>query len=229
MKNNTKRRISKILQKNKMVIGLGVVAILVGFVGSGYMLYTNARQADLAKVASAEAREAEARLKRSEASTPDIKTIAPTPPTPKAQPTESYSPNSIAGEKERMKDPEYRKKNLAPFAIRSVTIYGNNVLSCEIGEGKIYTQYAVITTNYALGGTVSWQLEARQNGTVSVLLSKTGTVADLEGIYETPNLAGYSTPKSSPDSGIRVHVTSPNDIASAWYSPTSCPSPTMGS
>lgn len=104
-------------------------------------------------------------------------------------------------------------------------MYGNNVLSCEIGNPILMTQYAVIGTNYAQGGVIIWQLEARQNGAISVLRSGSGTVADMVGAYDTPNLAGSTLNKVSPDAGIRVRVTSPNDIASAWYSPSVCPSP----
>ena len=210
--------------KNRLSVGVVFATIVV--LASGVLMVATDYRQEIDSAIRVQSQTIAAPRATTDASTTDIATATPAP-TPSPPVAVKPTPESLnKAEKPKTKDSVGRKE-LAPLAVRSVTTYGNNILNCNIGPATIHTQYAVIVTNYAKGGAIRWQLEGRQNGAIQVLVAGVGTTEDLGGTYQTPNLFSYSTPRLADDSAIRVHITAPNDIASAWYSPASCPNPQM--
>ncbi|RYF43003.1 MAG: hypothetical protein EOO38_19200 [Cytophagaceae bacterium] len=97
---------------------------------------------------------------------------------------------------------------------------------CTSGVRRLYLGYAYIhTTPYP--GIVNWQIEARRNNAVSVIRSGSVDMGLYGGSYEIKNTFDMYTQVSSSDVAIRLHVTSPSDMSSAWFTaePMSAGSP----
>ncbi len=133
--------------------------------------------------------------------------------------------HSIDAEKERRKNDT---SWMEPLSIRLIDNGGGYYCGWVWnGEGMplkqevtIYLQRAYIWTNSHRGGTIQWQIEERQNGAITTLYKSSGTVANMQGVYETPSLYDYKIQVTNPDSAIRLKVTAPNTIASNWYTAT---------
>ncbi len=114
--------------------------------------------------------------------------------------------------------PQTRTNTPPPDALLPLMVIGfsaNTYASCS-GLGF---SYAYININQSAAGTIHWQIEARQSGAVSVIGAGDITIAERTGAYQLGNLEQYKVPLKSDDSAIRLHITSPNDIASAWFTP----------
>jgi hypothetical protein len=218
-------QLKKFYRKNQLATNLVVAAVLIAGVGSAVtgIIYNAPTKVDSA-ISSANRTPIPTAKKKPavvEASPSAISDSTPTEQSKSAKP--SYSPDSIMGEKERMKDPAYRKANLAPMKVISVTSYARSAVNCDSYGKTLRIQYVIIMTNHALGGTIRYQLEERQNGAINVLFAGAGSVEDLNGHLETPSLYAYGASGNNADSAIRVHVTSPNDVSSPWYVTGDCP------
>jgi hypothetical protein len=69
-----------------------------------------------------------------------------------------------------------------------------------------------------IGGELHWQAEANINGVISVINSGSATLAPKQGTYDIPQFDNRELLYTGHTSDIllRVHITSPNDVATEW-------------
>lgn len=105
---------------------------------------------------------------------------------------------------------------LAPLKV--IGFIAGTYVSCS-GSGGLGFSYAYINTNVSAAGSIHWQIEERQGGAINIIGTGDTSLAERTGTYQLGGLEQYKVRQVNEDSAIRLHVTSPNDISSIWYTP----------
>ena len=197
MKVNQKK-LNKFVYRNRMWIAFTVTLLIVVAAGA---IFTASRQPNLN--AEVIATKPTVPAKSSAPSVVESVAPVPTPDSPMAQ--RSRASNS----KPSVTDPPI------PTSVQVVGVIAGGSDYCSNGH-KISLSYAYISTN-TYPGTVQWQIEARQNGVINIVGSGTAILPSNVGSYEIKNPRSYEATMTGDDTAIRLHVTSPNDVVSKWF------------
>lgn len=140
-------------------------------------------------------------------STADSSTNTQTPTPRTASPTTAQSPT-----------PNPQPVS-APFTISSVALSGVSWM-CSGGGVVMYVSSAQVIAMSSVGGTFTWQIEVTGNPSVPGPTPSSVTIPKSQGSYRiTYGNPGYiyTAVNARDGQSVRVHVTSPNDVASPWF------------
>lgn len=107
-----------------------------------------------------------------------------------------------------------------PFAISSVSLQGAS-WSCSGGVVVVYAWSAQVYASSIVGGTFAWQLEITGAYDPYAPYSANATIPKNQVSYQLNGFVQpgplYSGTSARDGQSVRVHITSPNDVASAWF------------
>jgi len=153
------------------------------------------------------------------------------PETPVAQsPQQSTAPQAAtpqpAQSKTQPKTPAVPQSSALPqFGVQAIKIFSPPFSYCDNSTGSVFTfPGAYIQLTGRGSGTLNWQVEERANGAVIVGASGSIAVPTNQTMQELSAPGGlYNIRPQNPDTALRLHITSPNDMVTQWYAPTPGP------
>ena len=155
---------------------------------------------------------------QSAAPSPIVSSDSPATHTPKTtEPNTVAAPTTPTTQPKKVEPAPKPAPEFEPLQVMSLMAGGDAV--CDGRTYKLGIQQAYIFTN-ASPGTVRWQVEAKQDGVVSIIGSGTIKFAEGEGVYDFNANYKYSIPATGSNSATRLRITYPNDISSQWISPS---------
>lgn len=122
----------------------------------------------------------------------------------------------------------------APFTISSVTLVDTRIY-CTDNRVVAQISSAHVSTPAIAGGTFTWRMEFESDHTIREGLTRTAIFFPNQILYVivNPDFPGhlYESPSATPGESVRIHVLTPNDISTPWFTvpynvcPTIPPSP----
>jgi len=154
-----------------------------------------------------------------------ISKIADVPPS--SVPEKQAQPAPQESQSVTVPQPKAPKVTPAPQAVppaqtlvKEIKIFNPPYPYCSSSSGGMFRfPGAYLFMNAVAGGTVSWQIEKRLDGVVSTGISGSFVATAADVMHE---ISGYDA-QITGELALRLHVTSPNDIATQWYTPTAGP------
>mgnify|MGYP007027866014 CR=1 FL=1 len=212
------KKLLKIFNRHRIAYCVGaaiVLAIVIG--GIAAYAFSNKTQENTQKptaVKKAEPKKDQATTKETApvaeaTTTPAPATTMPTPPAAQSTPQVKSTPAPKPAP----------QPAVIPLTVSSIFSWGNAVCSNGAMKLSLIDGTTLYTPAGAVGGTVRWQVETMSGGELRIGQTGTETIAPNEKRHVVAGLAPSDT-NSGPDAKIRLHVTSPNDVASSWYTST---------
>jgi hypothetical protein len=217
----------RLLSNNLLTIMLTTIVILVitgSIVFADNAIKPDVNKSPVAQKYSSTVKTEDEKLSHTDNTEPEVNITSPEENAKPQTSTPQSSPAPVS--KPQQKATALKQQAVQPlFVVRSIKVFTMPYYYCDNSIGMVLSfpgAYAQITPGQS--GIIKWQVEERVNGVAVVNSTGTGTVPQNYGMYEITAPGGlYKSRPSGPDPALRLHITSPNEIISEWYIPTTSP------